>query len=98
MLGTYQSPEQFFGRSFTSQVFSQLERYSIPVVREWTIDQIVGYLYSTSFASRVVLKDRASSFERDLRDRLELLSPSGVFTEKNHFSILFARRSPEDTL
>src|SRR5262249_53155727 len=36
----------------------------------WTTDSLIGYLYSTSFASRAVLAERAEHFERDLRARL----------------------------
>ena len=98
LLGTYRPPEEFFGRSFTSPVFTELEHYTVPVTREWTIDQIIGYLYSTSFASHAVLKDKAGPFEQELRRELSALSSDGLFIEKNHFSLLFARRSPEDTL
>lgn len=93
LLGTYRPPEEFFGKSFTSPVFTELEHHKIPVTREWTADQIIGYLYSTSFASKAVLGSKAVAFEKNLRDRLRQLSPTDLFIEQNHFSILFARRA-----
>ncbi len=92
LLGNYQPPEEFFGKNFVSPIFTELERHTIPVTREWTADQILGYLYSTSFASHAVLGDKAAAFEKELRQRLDQCSPNGIFIEYNHFGILFARR------
>ena len=44
-----------------------------------SIDEIVGHLYSTSYASRAVLGDRVQAFERDVRERLTRLAPDGRF-------------------
>ncbi len=92
LMGTYKKPRDFFGEYFTSPIFTNLERHTIPVTRQWTADQIVGYLYSTSFASHAVLGDAAPAFEKLLRQRLAALSPSDLFTEHNEFDILLARR------
>jgi hypothetical protein len=43
------------------------------------IDGIVGKLYSTSYCSPAVLGDKKVPFERDLRETLLKLEPSGVF-------------------
>jgi ubiquinone/menaquinone biosynthesis C-methylase UbiE len=45
----------------------------------WTADTLVGYLYSTSFASRAVFRERQGPFERDLRNRLASLSTQDRF-------------------
>jgi trans-aconitate methyltransferase len=58
----------------------------------WTADSIVGYLFSTSFASKAVLGEKAESFERDLRARLSRLSPDGQFEDEIEHSIISARR------
>ena len=57
----------------------------------WTADSIVGYLYSTSFASRAVLGNLRESFEDDLRERLSRLSAEDQFAEEIEFSIVSAR-------
>jgi SAM-dependent methyltransferase len=50
--------------------FSDVEVLSVPVERTWTVDQLVGYAYSTSFASLERVGDRREEFERELRARL----------------------------
>lgn len=57
----------------------------------WSADSIVGYLYSTSFASRAVLGNLRESFEDDLRERLSRLSAADQFAEEIEFSIVSAR-------
>lgn len=93
LLGKYTEPAEYFGKSFTSPAFSELEHHTVPVERVWTADQIVGYLYSTSFASHAVLGDKAPLFEKQLREELQQLSTTGLFTEHNRFDILLARRA-----
>lgn len=46
---------------------------------KWTVKSIIGNLYSMSFYSRKALGDRAAAFERNLRNELLALEPSGVF-------------------
>ncbi|HEV7454612.1 MAG TPA: class I SAM-dependent methyltransferase [Candidatus Saccharimonadales bacterium] len=92
LFGTYKPPMEYFGKSFTSPVFTELERHMIPVERQWTADQLIGYLYSTSYASHAVLGDKAPIFEKQLRERLHQLSADDLFTEHNRFDILLARR------
>jgi trans-aconitate methyltransferase len=58
----------------------------------WTTDSIVGYLFSTSFASRAVLGEKAERFERDLRVRLSDLSPEGRSEDEIEYSVISAKR------
>lgn len=47
--------------------FRDVEETDIYVLEQWSIDQIVGYLFSTSYASHAVLGDKAEGFERAVR-------------------------------
>ena len=58
----------------------------------WTTDSVVGYLFSTSFASRAVLGEKAESFEHDLRAQLSRLSPKGRFEDEIEYSVISAKR------
>ena len=44
----------------------------------WTIDSMIGNLYSMSFCSRRILGDRVDAFERDLRAAILAVEPSGI--------------------
>jgi hypothetical protein len=47
----------------------------------WTVDQVIGYCYSTSYCSVKVLGDNQQAFEDDLRNALRSMEPSGAFVE-----------------
>jgi SAM-dependent methyltransferase len=58
---------------------------------EWTVESIIGNLYSMSFCNRGLLGDRARPFEDDLRATLLGIEPSGVFRgEAQQFFALMA--------
>jgi SAM-dependent methyltransferase len=72
--------------------FKRIEQRDISVVESWSTDQIIGLLYSTSFASKAVLGDRADDFERDLRQSLAQLSPGNQFEKINETTVIIATR------
>jgi trans-aconitate methyltransferase len=58
----------------------------------WTIETILGYLYSTSFCSKHVLGDIAEAFEADLRAALLAHGPSGTYREQIGFGYTIGRK------
>jgi SAM-dependent methyltransferase len=54
-----------------ASVFSQVEVITVVTERTWTIEQLIGFAYSTSFASPVRVGDRREEFERRVRERLK---------------------------
>lgn len=69
-----------------------VEGRDYPTQHEWTADEIIGYLYSTSFAGPQVLGDSRARFERDFRDALARAQPDGVFRERLDFYVIVARK------
>ena len=45
-------------------------RFACSVPTEWSLEALIGFVYSTSFLNRSVLDVRAPEFEHDLRERL----------------------------
>jgi ubiquinone/menaquinone biosynthesis C-methylase UbiE len=70
-----------FEEVFARSAFPTVETYSLMMHRTMTTDDIIGYLYSTSFCSLAVLGKQRAAFEEDLRQRLYALNPAGVFDE-----------------
>ena len=54
--------------------------------RTWTCDSIVGFMHSTSIASRRVLADKASAFAAELREALLGCEPANRFVCTQRFS------------
>lgn len=59
--------------------FDDVEQGFHRFTAEFDLDGIVGLLFSTSFANRRILGDRAEAFEADLRRVLLALEPSGRY-------------------
>ncbi|MDP9180630.1 MAG: class I SAM-dependent methyltransferase [Chloroflexota bacterium] len=63
--------------------------YDVPI--EWTVDTIVGHLWSSSFSARPHFGDRVDEFEREVRAELPLLRPDGVFPETASYGLVCGR-------
>jgi len=73
--------------------FDSIRTFDVVAEYDWTMDDILGYLYSTSFSSKRVLGERAEAFEQDLRRALAPLSEGGTFRERIEFTVISARKT-----
>jgi ubiquinone/menaquinone biosynthesis C-methylase UbiE len=59
---------------------------------ERNIDEIVGFLYSTSYANKRLFGDKAEEFEKELRTELLRLIPSNQFIEEGRVQLFLMRK------
>ena len=64
-------PTVRYEQSLVASPFSDVLELSVEVERTWTIEQLIGLAYSTSFASPQRVGERRDEFERALRERLK---------------------------
>lgn len=88
--GNSQTHEQLLANS----AFSQVNRQDYEYTRSWTIEQAIGYLYSTSLPLRRLLGDRRPAFEESVRSTMLSIEPSGHFIEPVALEVLTATRRP----
>jgi len=74
--------------------FAEVASYSFIAPYDWTIDTIIGNLYSTSFCSKHVLGDNAAAFEAELKAALLAYDPSGKYHEQMRFGYTLGRKPP----
>jgi SAM-dependent methyltransferase len=79
--------EAILARSSFRDVVRVVHEYE----RTWTVEQIIGYLYSTSLPLRRLLGDRRPAFEREVTCALLALERSGRFVEPVALQVLVAR-------
>jgi ubiquinone/menaquinone biosynthesis C-methylase UbiE len=84
----HQSHEEVLARS----PFRHVDRRVYESARPWTVDQVIGYLYSTSLPLRRLLGDRRSAFEQAISDALLAFDPKGRFTEPVTLEVLTATK------
>ncbi len=88
----YKAPAVLFETQLKESPFGGYDEWLYDHERSWTVDTIIGHLYSTSFASRRLFGDEVEAFEKDLREELLKLEPSGIFNEKVQLQALIAQK------
>lgn len=68
----------------------QIEELETRITQQWTLETLIGNLYSTSFASPAVLGEKRSAFEADLRQTLLDFDSRGTYSEEMTFYALLA--------
>lgn len=86
----FKEPTDRFEDIIARSKFSNLETFIKTYIQEWTIEQILGFLSSTSFAARRLFSDNIENFENDLREELLKLDRNGIFTEEVTLEALLA--------
>ncbi len=70
----------------------EVQSRTFVVEHTWNMDEIAGYLRTTSVCSARVLGPRHPAFEAALYDTLRALNPRGQFAEAMEFGLTAARR------
>ena len=78
---TYQEPRDRFEAVLARSKFSRYQTFNDTYKVPRSIEDIIGYLGSTSFASYRLFGDRLEEFKKTLTERLLKLESSGKFTE-----------------
>lgn len=90
--GTPVPPDSRFESSVKKSQFELVRSWSERYQHTWTIDEMIGNLYSTSYCSPRMLGANREAFERELRAAMLEFSPSGILTEPQETWAVLARR------
>lgn len=91
--GYYNKPKDRFEDVIARSKFSNLQVFKDTWTAERTIDDIFGYLASTSFAAPRLFGDTYEEFKNLLTARLLGLNPSGIFIETAVLEMYLAWKS-----
>lgn len=88
---TYTHPKERHEDIVARSRFKDVERLVLPSYSmTWTVDSILGNLYSTSYASKRLFGDHLERFEVDMKSSLLEMEPTGKFTEELSVSVITA--------
>ncbi len=90
--GIYHDPAERHEEILARSAFRRVETVRTTTAEEMTVDEIVGLLLSTSYASPAQLRDRTDEFRQVLAERLLRLEPSGIFRSEMTLELLIATR------
>lgn len=88
----YRPPSENFDDALDDSPFGGHTEWTHLFSRTRTLEAIIGFLYSTSFASRRLLGAQVGAFEAELREKLLKLEPRGIFTEQVQLEALIGRK------
>lgn len=72
--------------------FSTLETFTYDVPMAQSLDEVVGRIFSTSYANPAVLGDKRNAFEKELRAELTKINPEGLFKKTDAYYLFVAKR------
>jgi hypothetical protein len=84
----HQPHEEILARSPSAHV----HRLVYELDRPWTLEQAIGYLYSTSLPLRQLLGDQRTDFEKAITSALLAIDPNGQFAEPVTLEVFAATR------
>jgi len=90
--GTYQKPKRTYGEVLKESKFSDITEKQFSYTLERSIEEIIGHLFSTSYANKRLLGERAVQFEKEMREELLAVEPSGIFIEEGSTDVISARK------
>jgi trans-aconitate methyltransferase len=84
----YAAPVEPYTMTLSNNRYEDVRYEAIPVVRKWTIDTVLGYLYSTSFSAKHLYGDRLLEFEQVMKEQLtEANNGKSIFIEHTEFIV-----------
>lgn len=86
--GNFSHHKRPYAEIVAESPFSKVKESRVELTRSWTVDQVIGYLYSTTFASRELFGARRKDFEDCLTDRLNPFESDGKLSESATFTIV----------
>jgi trans-aconitate methyltransferase len=89
---TYAHHDRPYAEVLAESAFSQVSEHRFELKRVWTPEQVIGYLYSTSFAARSLFGERIEEFEDAATTLLQHFSADGPLLEEVEFQVVLARR------
>jgi len=89
---TFKESDEPWENIITRSSFKFVKKHELTTVRSWNIESIIGYLFSTSFATPAHFGDQVNDFKRDIKEALLSINPKGIFRENAVFSIILASR------
>lgn len=88
----FKQPTETWEEIISRSPFNHIRQYEVKIKRIWNVESIIGWLFSSSFASPEHFGKHVDSFKEDIKRKLLALNPKGVFKENAVFSIILASR------
>jgi len=90
---TFKPPAERYEDTLAKSRYRNIEKHVLPAYSHiWTVDSIVGNLYSTSYGARRFFGEDLERFEDELRTALLAINPNDQFVEEHSISVITGMR------
>jgi len=72
--------------------FSSINVHKLAEERTWSIEKLIGLLYSMSFIDRKKVEHQIGKFEQEIKEALLSISPDDRFIENHEISVILAKK------
>jgi SAM-dependent methyltransferase len=70
----------------------RVDEFRVSYQRDWTVDELIGFVYTKSLQAPCRFGDRADRFEQEVRELLYRLNPAGQFRGQGEIQVLRIRK------
>lgn len=91
----FKNPERLWNDVLTDSTFKFIKTYNIPIVRNWTIEGIIGCIFSYSSSASYLFGSQIDKFKEEIRNSLLSINSEGKFQENSVWSIVLASKSKD---
>jgi ubiquinone/menaquinone biosynthesis C-methylase UbiE len=74
-------PEELWENILAHSAFRFIKVHDVPVVRNWDVASIIGYIFSTSYAAPYLFGDQLDRFKEETKNILLSINHLGMFQE-----------------
>lgn len=94
--GTFKASEEPWEKILARSAFRFVKIQDVSIVRNWDVESVIGYLFSTSFAAPHLFGNQLDKFKEEVKNTLLSLNPKGVFQENAVWSIILGSKKPRE--
>jgi len=94
--GTFKQSDERWEDVIGRSSFKFVKIQQMLIMRNWNIESIIGYLFSTSFAAPHLFGDQLDRFKEKIKNTLLSINPKGVFQEKAVWSIVLGSKKSRE--
>lgn len=93
---TFKESEEPWENIIARSSFKFVKTQKVSIVRNWDVESITGYLFSTSFAAPNLFGDQLDRFKEEIKNTLLSISPKGMFQENAVWHMVLGSKKPRD--
>jgi len=94
--GKFKASDERWENTLARSVFRFIKTHDMPIVRNWDVESIIGYVFSTAFAAPHLFGDQLDRFKVETKNILLSINPKGVFQENAVWSIVLGSKKSRE--